>query len=296
MSPMKLLNRILVATDFSAAGRAAVTRASQLAKRHDAQLRIVHVCPDWKLFSRWTSAHRHHYEALIAHAENALSIELARVSEEFGILATQVMRHGKASTMVIAAAAAWQPNLVVAGARGEHQPKISPESLGGTALKLLLHTDYPLLLVRGWDLQPYRITLAAVHDQCETSARVALWASTLVDEGECQLMLAYESPYFERTLACMGAATADECNTAAAAVAHRIVHELKSAAAPAAHVHAHAVRGKPLPALVTAIATWRPTLVVLGRQELGPGVVREPFGTEGFRMAYHCPVDTLVVP
>ena len=293
---MNLLNRILVATDFSPAGRDAVTRAGQLASQHNAKLHVVHAAPDWKLFSRWTTARPEHYQAIMERAEKAMRAELGRVSGECGVSATHEIRLGRASSVIADAAADYRPSLIVAGARGEHQPKISPESFGGTTLKLLLHTAYPLLLVRGWDLKPYRISLAAIHASCDLSERVVLWASTLVGNGHCHLMHAYEAPYFERVRACIDDTSAHACELAAENVARRIVEELATAAAHTAQVHAHAVMGKPLPALITEIATYQPTLVVLGRQEVGPGVAREPFGTEGFRMAYHCPVDTLVVP
>ena len=77
---MDLLNRILVATDFSLAGRVAVTRTGQLVRQHNAKLHMVHVTPDWKLFSRWTTARREHYEAVIERAEKAMGAELAWVS------------------------------------------------------------------------------------------------------------------------------------------------------------------------------------------------------------------------
>ena len=293
---MHLLNRILVATDFSPAGRDAVTRAGQLASQHKAKLHMVHAAPDWKLFSRWTIARPEHYQAIMERAEKAMRAELDRVSGEFAVSATHEIRLGRASSVITDAAADYRPSLVVAGARGEHQPKISPESFGGTTLKLLLHTAHPLLLVRGWDLKPYHISLAAIHAGCDLSERVVLWASTLVGNGHCHLMHACESPYFERVRACIDDTSAHACELAAQNVARRTVEELATAAARTAQVHAHAVMGKPLPALITEIARYQPTLVVLGRQEVGPGVAREPFGTEGFRMAYHCPVDTLVVP
>jgi len=293
---MDLLDRILVATDFSPAGRIAVTRAGQLASRHDARLHVVHAMPDWTLFSRWTTARREDHEAIIRRAEGAMSAELAWIAKEFSVNATHETRLGKASIVITDAAADYRPSMIVAGARGEHQPRISPESFGGTTLKLLLHTLYPLLLVRGWDLKPYSISLAAVHDNCELSRRVVLWASSLVGNGDCHVMHAYEAPYFERIRACVDDASTLGCELASEAVAHRIVQEISAAAARTAHVHPHAVKGKPLAALVTEIARYQPTLVALGRQESGSGVPREPFGTEGFRMAYHCPVDTLVVP
>jgi nucleotide-binding universal stress UspA family protein len=293
---MNLLNRILVATDFSAAGRKAVTRAGQLASQHNARLHIVHAKPDWKLFSRWTISRPEQYEAVTERAERSMNAELDWVSAEFGVAPTQETGTGRASTIIADAARGYRPSLIVVGARGEHQPRISPESLGGTTLKLLLHTDCPLLLVRGWDLKPYRASLAAIHDSCDLSRRIVLWASSLVGNGHCHLVHAYEAPYFERILASTDEAAAHACELAAETVAHRIVQEMAAAAAPTAQVHPHAVKGRPIPTMVTEIARYQPTLVVLGRQELGLNATREPFGTDGFRMAYHCPVDTLIVP
>ena len=51
------LHRILVATDFSAAGHAAVARAGQLAAQFQAQLTVLHATPDWTLFSQRATAH-----------------------------------------------------------------------------------------------------------------------------------------------------------------------------------------------------------------------------------------------
>ena len=70
---MNLPNRILVATDFSPAGRVAVTRAGQLASQHNAKLHIVHATPDWKLFSRWTTARPEHYDAVTEGAEKSMN-------------------------------------------------------------------------------------------------------------------------------------------------------------------------------------------------------------------------------
>jgi universal stress protein E len=293
---MNILERILVATDFSAAGHNAVERAGQLASQHKAQLRVVHAAPDWKLFSRWTSARHEHFEALSERANQTMHREVDWVRSQFAVEASSETRLGRASEVIAQATLDYRPSLIVMGARGEHQPRISPESFGGTTLKLLLHTDFPLLLVRGWNTKPYRTSLAAVHDVCEVSNRVVLWGSALVDGGDCHVMHAYEAPYIERTSACVTETVVQECNSAAESVARRLVREAAAAALPGAHIHTHAVRGNPLGALITEIARYQPTLVVLGRKELTAGATREPFGTEGFRMAYHCPVDTLVVP
>ena len=293
---MSQLNRILVATDLSNAGRGVITRAGQLASQHGARLQVVHATPDWELFSRWTVARREHYEAVTARATKALESELAWVAQQFGIQPTHKVRSGRASRVILDEATDYRPQLIVMGARGEHQPRISPEALGGTTLKLLLHSDCPLLIVRGWDLHPYRVSLAAIHDRCDVSRRVVHWASSLTERGHCHIMHAYEAPYFERTRLCVDESSAGECERAAEEIAVGIVRDMAEAASGSAHLHTHAVKGRPLPALVTEIARYQPTLVALGRQEFGPYVTRDPFGTDGFRMAYHCPVDTLLVP
>src|SRR3569833_2144778 len=49
------VSRILAATDFSAAGEAALSRAGQIAAEQGAELRIIHATPDWNLFSNRAS-------------------------------------------------------------------------------------------------------------------------------------------------------------------------------------------------------------------------------------------------
>jgi nucleotide-binding universal stress UspA family protein len=294
---MAFLNRILVATDFSPASRVAASRAAQLARQYEADLYLIHATPDWALFSRWTSARREEHEVITGHAQNAIRSEVARLETEFGVHARSHVQFGRASRVAAAVASEYHPSVIVAGARGEHQPRLSPESFGGTTLKLLSGTDYPLLLVRGWDPKPYRVSLAAVHDVCDLSRRVVLWASSLVGAGDCHVMHAYEVPYIERTRASgVSDASINECVVATESAAQGILGDVITACSSEAHIHPHVVRGNPLGCLVTEIARYQPTLVVLGRREANSAESFEPFGTEGLRMAYHCPVDTLVVP
>jgi nucleotide-binding universal stress UspA family protein len=294
---MAFLNRILVATDLSAASRAAADRAAQLASQNHAELYLIHATPDWTLFSRWTCASEQHHVAITAHAENAMRAEVERLARQFDVHARSEIQVGRASRVITRTAAEYQPSIIVAGARGEHQPRVSPEAFGGTTLKLLLHTDYPLLLVRGWDPKPYRVSIAAVHEACDISRRVVLWASSLVGDGDCHVMHAYEVPYIERTRAAdVSDASINECVLTTETAARRMVSDVIKAAAPETHIHSHVVRGNPLGCLATEIARCQPTLVVLGRQEAKGSESFDPFGTEGLRMAYHCPVDTLIVP
>src|SRR3569833_3689123 len=151
---MALLERILLATDFSPASRMAANRAAQLASHHHAELSLIHAAPDWELFSRRTCASEPQHAASVTHAHRALGAEVKRLASEFNVQVRSAVELGRASRVIAQRAAEYRPSLIVAGARGEHQPMISPESFGGTTLKVLLHTVYPLLLVRGCDPGP----------------------------------------------------------------------------------------------------------------------------------------------
>src|SRR5581483_2110117 len=99
-APMSLVNRILVATDFSPAARLALTRAGQLASQYHAQVQLVHAAPDWSLFSRWTSARQEHHEAVTLHAKNAIREEVAWLLSRFGVQASGDVQLGKASHVI----------------------------------------------------------------------------------------------------------------------------------------------------------------------------------------------------
>ena len=127
---MKILNRILVATDFSPAGQRAVTRAGLLARQYQADLQVLHATPDWSLFSRWTSARQEHHEAINRHAHRALRDEVNRILSTYGVHARGEIQLGKASEAISQAVTSYQPDLVVLGARGEHEPRIAPAAPG----------------------------------------------------------------------------------------------------------------------------------------------------------------------
>lgn len=295
---MKLLQRILVATDFSAAAQLAVTRAGQLARQHEAELHVLHATPDWHLFSRWTTAKQEYYDQVTLHAQSRLREEVNRILTTFGIHARGEVQLGKASEVIARVATSYQPSLIIVGARGEHKPRVAPAALGGTALKLILRGTPPLLLVRLEDTSPYRTSLAALHEPSDLSKRVAAWGTSLVPGGDCHIVHAYETPYLERILACgFNEAQANASVLATEAEARRGLEQLLTAMQSEARVHLHLLRGNPLGVLVTEIARYAPQLVVIGRHERPNGLLpQDSFGDMGLRIAYHTPVDALVVP
>jgi universal stress protein E len=293
-----VLRRILVATDFSPAGRLAVWRAGQLAQAHDAALHLVHARPDWNLFCRFAGASDEHYRKLAEHAEHALNAELGYVHDTFSIHARGETHMGRASEVLARAMAQIQPHLVVVGARGEYdQPQPGAPYLGGTALKLIAEADRPVLLVRNAGTGPYAVTLAAVDDSREMARRLIAWTS-LMPPGDCHIVHAFNAPYAERMRAGgIAPEIINQCVEEARLAAAAYVEDTLSADLHhGRRLHTHVVRGEPIAAVLAEIERCRPQLVVIGKHQHVPGDSITRFvGTHALRIAYHTPSDVLLV-
>jgi hypothetical protein len=55
----------------------------------------------------------------------------------FGVHARAEVHRGQASRTIVRAVEAYQPDLVIIGASGEHALQIAPAAVGGTTLKLM---------------------------------------------------------------------------------------------------------------------------------------------------------------
>ena len=293
-----VLRRILVATDFSPAGRLAVWRAGQLAQAHDAALHLVHARPDWNLFCRFAGATDEHYRKLSAHAEQALNDELGYVHDTFNIHARGQTHMGRASEVLARAMAEIQPHLVVVGARGEYdRPQPGAPYLGGTALKLIAETDRPVLLVRNAGTGPYDVTLAAVDDSREMARRLIAWTA-LMSPGDCHIVHAFNAPYAERMrTGGIAPEIIDQCvEEARLAAAAYIKDALGGGPHAGRQLYTHVVCGEPIAAVLAEIERCHPQLVVIGKHQHVPGDSAVRFvGTHALRIAYHAPSDVLLV-
>jgi nucleotide-binding universal stress UspA family protein len=293
---MNVLSRILVATDYSPCGGAAVARAGQLAGEHHAELRVIHVSPDWNLFSRSLPAQQAHYASLTQHAEGALQHDVEWVQRKFSIRARGDIYLGNASQTILRAVAEYQPHLLVIGSRGEHGPMISPSGLGGTALKLIAETTVPMLIARNTDASHYQEALLAVSDAGDLSRRIVEWGVTVAPHAVRHLVHAYDVPYLERLRHCgIDDATLVACATQSRAGAQRAMDELLKVSST--RIQTHLMPGEPLNVVLTQIIRDRAQLLVIGKHaesitESDHALV----GSVGLRLAYHAQVDVLVVP
>ena len=121
--------------------------AAEWAREAAAQLRIVHVTPPkGRLSVAW------HLKAAVAdtiqhHAANALK-RTAEIADPQRMLelSTGVLS-GPAARSIVRAAREYRADVLVVGARGEHDEDGAP-TIGGTSAKLLDAAEIPLLLVR----------------------------------------------------------------------------------------------------------------------------------------------------
>lgn len=294
---MPILKRILVATDLSPAGRRAVMRAGQLARQWEASLFLVHARPDWNLFSRWRPAAQDSYQDVAKSSDEPLRSLLSAVESEFGVHAQCHSRIGKASHVVAAMVAELQPHLLVIGARGEHEGRGPDPCLGGTALKLLTRIETPLLIVRAAGAAPYASALVAIDVPGPLSRRAVLWGSSLVGDGECHLVHAFDVPYLERMrLRGVDEAVIERRRRQAQEAAKLTIREVVGAAEGNARLRSESIPGEPVGAILDSIERIRPQLAVVGKCELQPAHVQSgPMGGVGFRIAYHAPADVLVL-
>jgi nucleotide-binding universal stress UspA family protein len=296
---VRVVKRILVATDFSESSRRAVWRAGNLAQRHGSAIQIVHARPDWNLHSRASSAACEHYAGLAEHSERALQKELQFLEKTFGLRASGESFMGRASEVLARATSAFESDLLILGARGEHDLARKGPFLGGTALKLVAQSECAVLLVRNQGKGGYSSTLAAADADPNAAGRVVDWADTVLEEGVCHLVHAFDVPYIERMRAhgvpeAILSEVVAEARRAAQAAVDRIFSD---ATATNRALHVHLVRGDPSTSLLAEIERCEPQVVVVGRRQWLPLEHATTFvGTVALRVAYHAPTDVLVVP
>ena len=191
------LGQILVATDFSEAGKDAIAQATGWAERYRSALHVVHVVPPKRWFGGVFGTADSVHEAACEHAATALkriadSIDTAHIPH----ISTGVME-GTAARTIARAARELNADLLVIGTRGEHQSENDQIGLGGTAAKIVHDPAVPVLLVRREPVAAAPAVLAPV-DLTPISSLVIQWALRCCHAGELRALHVYEVPFSRR--------------------------------------------------------------------------------------------------
>jgi nucleotide-binding universal stress UspA family protein len=293
---MMKVERVLVATDFSAAGQRAVQTAAEWARREDAALRIVHAAPTARrLAGLWRTSmrdvHAVHRQAADALRRVVEAIDPARRLDVSTGLVT-----GPAARQVARAAVDYRADLLVIGARGEHETTTGQPGLGGTAIKLVGATAVPLLLARHAPAAPPKV-LAAV-DLTDVSSAVLQWASRCAVGGQLHVFHAYEVPFASRLEAYGVAAGTLDVYTADENEKHDWqLTSLIASTCPGREVHRITERGDAASRLLVHVQRLAPTVLVLGKHSSRPGrPVSTAHGSVCRHAAFFSPTDVLIVP
>jgi len=290
---MTNLKRILVATDFSALGDGAVSRAMLLAAREDGELHIVHAMPRLSVLQDAFGADDELPGRMRAIAETNLAA-LVEIAAQAGVRRVRgEIIEGSAHQAVADIADSFHPDLLVVGAHGKGL--VQQFFLGGTASRILAHAACPVLVVRRAPEGDYRQALIAV-DLMPCSDTVLRTGLVTAAQARIAVIHAYQSP-FEARLRYKGFSEEDIARYAApeALAAQRNLQALLSDPDLAGLViESRVVHGHPYPALPDAANAMNADLIVAGRHA-GSHLGETVMGSVSKFLVYYAPCDVLVV-
>ncbi|HEX5655656.1 MAG TPA: universal stress protein [Polyangiales bacterium] len=181
--------KILVATDFSELGRAAITAALELARALDAKLDVLHVftlreLPD---ASGYTAAQMQQHEA---NARADLQGVVRPIAAE-GRLGEGLLQFGDAAAHVLRSAAERSADLIVLGSHGRRG--LSRIVLGSTAEEVVRGAEVPVLVVKQGRAETPLRALGVAVDLGPESERVVTPGIELAQAlgGRAHLLHAY---------------------------------------------------------------------------------------------------------
>ncbi len=147
-----MINKILVATDASAASNRAVSMAAYLAAKHEANLLILHVIRDMQLPSEMKDAPEleaftnKREDILRQVAENILQEAAVRAKRDGAKDVQTAIGSGDPASSVIGFASCRNIDTIVIGTRG--LGKVSESSMGSVSRKITNNAEANCLVVR----------------------------------------------------------------------------------------------------------------------------------------------------
>jgi nucleotide-binding universal stress UspA family protein len=241
------VERILVATDFSASSRTALERAARIAHGAGAELELLHVIP-----LRRFSVHRPaDGRRVVSDAWEKLHAMAAYARARFDVPVTAHLAIGRAHAEIAARAEAATARLVVAGAHG--QRSLRDMFVGSTAQQLQRVLGVPLLIVRRRSVRSRYARALVATDFSAASAHAAHAVASLFPQASLHFVHVCQ-PLFEGRLAMADAGEG-------AARAHRNQTLLEAGRALDAFIRAHGLQSRAASAVV--------------KQGYVPGCIRE---------------------
>lgn len=157
---MRMLQSILLATDFRPASEDALNVAAQLATAFGSQVSTLHVVEP-------TGAAAQLYQ--LQCGEKCMRGVLTRLAEQQVTVAQSTIRSGPLVSTIVSVAQEKDVDMIVVGAGDRKQP--AGFSIGPIAEAVITHAPQPVLAVRPGDLETHFKRILCPVDQSRTSAR-----------------------------------------------------------------------------------------------------------------------------
>jgi nucleotide-binding universal stress UspA family protein len=295
-SAMKI-ERIITATDFSAAGNRAAATAALWAQQFGAALRIVHVTPPAHWLGGLWHAQSSVVDSIQQNAAKALRDVAERVDPGRQLELSTGVLEGSATKSILHAADEFHADLLVVGARGEREIAPSQSGLGGTSAKLVDAVNKPLMLARR-DAAGVPARVLAAVDLLPGSDTVLEWAEFFTRGGSLHAFHAYEMPFGTRLEAYgFSRAAVDVYSQQEHSKREQELETLLKATAGSAGFEFEVERGEPVELLNRYIKIIDANLLVMGKHahRSRHASLSTP-GSVCRSMAFDAPIDLLIVP
>ena len=253
-------HRILAAVDATDPGMWSAGLASDLAERFACDLGVVHVVQP-PTFGDVECA------KFCMETQRALKEDGRRFLDRLPLEAApgqkmeHLLREGDPATQVVAAAAEWDADLVVAGTHARRG--LTRLFLGSVAAAIVRQAPCPVLCVRRPPEQPIgrRVLVAVNFDE---ASHVAIrWANRLAIPGHGELKLAHGVWLPKPQEAAIGLGDIDTVLSVRRS-AFNFLNALRSECTPAAMVSTELQHGGPANVIVQIAKTWKADLIVMG--------------------------------
>jgi nucleotide-binding universal stress UspA family protein len=277
------IDNLLLVTDLAGWSDRALGRAVELAQRHNAALRILHVLDE--------DLPAEHLERLEKDTAHEIREGLSAVAHAQRLEVVIQVARGKGFPDILRLARQGPVDLVVLGARDSE--RVTDMFTGSTAERFLRHSDYPVLTVVNPAQSPYHHVL--VVTDFSVSARRALELSlSLVPEGDYHLVHAYQAPTARRGDAQGGPPGGPDA--LAEEIGRRIQDEfgllLDKYAYTGIEFQKEIVSGPALEAIRERVGQLQPDLLVMGTHGR-TAVGQAPLGSVATRLLRDPPTDIL---
>ena len=290
-----LPRKILLATDLSARGDRALERAIDVARRHDAELVIVHAFEE---VDESTLTYGKRPAPSWRQPPDAVALMKQRIAhglrEDLGETidrASLFIEEGDPAAVIERVATAERVDLIVTGIAREGLFASRPVILGRTVEQLLRRLPVPMLIVRNRALSAYRHVVVAT-DFSETSGCALQVALRFFPSQSLHLVHASEAPY--ATLASDTARHAEDFKEQHSAELEEFLGSVFMSAADRQRIVPRVEPGAPQAIIREYVKVHGADLVVMGTR--GRGAVMETLlGSTAKSILSTLPCDALVV-